>query len=129
MEDLTTFIITDSNYSDSSLISLHSFRKYHSYPVKAYCLDFNDDEFERYEDNASKIGGITSVRWKLREIDPSYYAWNKFYAKVFGQISAKFDILNDIHTNWALYFDTDTLFVNNIDGIFDSPNEIGRAHV
>ena len=124
VENLTTFIITDNNYSDSSLISLHSFRKYHPYPVKAYCLDFTDDEFERYKDNTSEISDITPVKWKLRKIDPSYYAWNKFYAKVFGQISAKFDILNDIHTNWALYFDTDTLFINNIDGIFDNPDEL-----
>lgn len=124
VEDLTVFIITDSNYSDSSLVSLHSFRKYHTLPVKVYCLDFTENEFEKYRDNANKIGNVTPINWKMPKLNSSCYSWNKYYYNVFNQISAKFAILNDIHTKWVLYFDTDTLFINSIAGIFDNPDDL-----
>lgn len=124
LENLTIFTTIDSNYADSSLVCLHSFRKYHTYPVQVYCLNFSDNVFEAYKKNTAKIKDVYPVKWNMKNVNIDCYNWNTCYAKILPQISAKFDILNDIHTNWALYFDTDTLFINNIDGIFDNPDEL-----
>lgn len=124
MENLTVFTTIDHNYADSSLISLHSFRKYHEHSVKVYCLDFTDKEFSRYKSNTSKIGNITPIDWKMKRVDDSLCDWNEFYSDIFQQISAKFDVLNDIHTEWIWYFDTDTIFLNSMNGMLKEPNEL-----
>lgn len=120
MDDLTIFTVLDRNYSYSSLVSLHSFRRYHKHKVVVYCLDFTEDEFNKYRSNVEIIGNISLVLWDTKDIDSKYYEWNTCYCDIFQQISSKFDIINSIESEWILYFDNDTVFVNNIDDIFEN---------
>lgn len=116
-----TFVIVDAHYSEASLVSLSSFKKYNpDISVHIYCMNFTQNQFIQYVNTAIEDLHLTDYYFKQYDFemfDTSEHSWNIFYNPIFKLIAAKFKVMSEHQEDYFLYFDIDTLFTDSIKGI------------
>ena len=121
MLDIHAFVIVDAKYSEASLVSLSSFKKFNSdIPVHVYCMNFTQQQFIKYINIAIDDFHLTDYYFKQYDFemfDTSEHSWNIFYNPVFKLIAAKFKVMSEQVNEYFLYFDIDTVFMDSIKSI------------
>jgi len=121
MLDVYAFVIVDAHYSEASLVSLSSFKKFNrDVSVHVYCMNFTQQQFIDYINVAIEDLHLTDYYFKqynFEMFDTSEHSWNIFYNPIFKLIAAKFKVMSEQSNQYFLYFDIDTVFMNSISSI------------
>lgn len=118
LNKVSFFCVSDKNYLENTFVTLSSYFDFNTHEVTLYVFDCEDKDLEKFK----KFENLKIK--KLEKVEIPKNKCYEYYRDTINFISAKiriFDILNG-HYDYALCFDTDSIFLGNVENVFENLN-------